>query len=54
MRVEGPGEGWWEAVVLGLEAELFTLKWRDYPDLPCFVRRRWQLALLYPAGRSQP
>lgn len=50
---EGPGEGWWESVVLAEEAEVFTLKWRDYPDLPRFVRRRWQLALLHPAGRAQ-
>ena len=51
---EGPGEGWWESVVLAEEAELFTLKWRDYPDLPRFARRRWQLALLHPAGHTQP
>ena len=41
------------AVVLEAKADLFTLKWRDWPDLPSFVRRRWQLALLHPAGRAQ-
>ena len=53
LACEGPGEGWWESVVLEAEAELFTLKWRDWPDLPRFVRRRWQLAILHPAGRTQ-
>ncbi len=52
LATEGPSEGWWESVVLEAEAELFTLKWRDWPDLPRFVRRRWQLALLHPAGRG--
>jgi hypothetical protein len=49
----GPEDGWWESVVLEAKADLFTLKWRDWPDLPSFVRRRWQLALLHPAGRAQ-
>ena len=53
LATEGPGDGWWESVVLEAEAELFTLKWRDWPDLPRFVRRRWQLAILHPAGRNQ-
>ena len=53
LATEGPSEGWWESVVLEKNAELFTLKWRDWPDLPRFVRRRWQLALLHPAGRTQ-
>ena len=52
LATEGPGDGWWECLVLEAEAELFTLKWRDWPDLPRFVRRRWQLALLHPAGRG--
>src|SRR4051794_6346777 len=53
LACEGPHEGWWESVVLEAEAEVFTLKWRDWPDLPRFVRRRWQLAILHPAGRNQ-
>ena len=52
LATEGTGDGWWECLVLEAEAELFTLKWRDWPDLPRFVRRRWQLALLRPAGRG--
>ena len=52
LATEGPGDGWWECLVLEAEAELFTLKWRDWPTLPRFVRRRWQLAILHPAGRG--
>ena len=52
LATEAPHQGWWESVVLEAEAELFTLKWRDWPDLPRFVRRRWQLAILHPAGRG--
>src|SRR4051812_13706104 len=52
LATEGPGDGWWECLVLEAEAELFTLKWRDWPDLPRFVRRRWEFALLHPAGRG--
>ena len=52
LACEGPREGWWEAVVLEEEADLFTLRWRDWPTLPRFVRRRWQLAILHPAGRG--
>jgi hypothetical protein len=51
---DGPGEGWWESVVIDAKAaDLFTLRWRDWPTLPRFVRRRWHLALLHPAGGAQ-
>ena len=45
----GVGDGWWESVVLGLNGEMFTLKWRDFPREPTFVRRRTELGLL-PVG----
>jgi hypothetical protein len=40
-------EGWFEALVIGINGEALTLKWRDYAE-PTFVRRRNQLALLPP------
>ena len=52
LALEGPGQGWWEAVVTEAKNDLFTLRWRDYAHLPHIVRRRWQLALLHPAGRG--
>ena len=42
----GVEDGWWEAVVLGVNGDSFTLKWRDFPREPTFVRRRTDLALL--------
>jgi hypothetical protein len=33
-------------VVLGVNGEMLTLKWRDYPRERTFVRRRTELALL--------
>jgi hypothetical protein len=50
---DGPGEGWWKSVVIEAKGDLFTLIWEDWPDLPRFVRRRCQLALLHPAGRAR-
>ena len=32
--------GWWEAIVLGRTGDMFTLRFRDYPKLPKFVRHR--------------
>jgi hypothetical protein len=54
LACEGAREGWWECCVLEANDDRFTLKWRDWPTLPRFVRRRCQLALLHPAGRAQP
>jgi hypothetical protein len=42
----GVEDGWWESVVLGVNGEMFTLKWRDFPRERTFVRRRTELALL--------
>jgi hypothetical protein len=43
-----PLEGWWEAVIVKVKGDLFTLKWRDYPDDPVFARRRNQLVTIPP------
>ena len=40
--------GWWEAVVLGRTGDMFTLRFRDYPKLPKFVRHRNAIALMSP------
>jgi hypothetical protein len=42
----GVEDGWWESVVLGVNGEMLTLKWRDFPGERTFVRRRTELALL--------
>jgi hypothetical protein len=40
--------GWWEAIVLDRKGDSFTLRYRDYPHLPKFVRHRSSIALMCP------
>jgi hypothetical protein len=40
--------GWWEAIVLARTGDMFTLRFRDYPQLPKFVRHRNAIALMSP------
>jgi hypothetical protein len=40
--------GWWEAIVLARKDDAFTLRYRDYPQLPKFVRHRSGIALMNP------
>jgi hypothetical protein len=42
--------GWWEAIVLDRKGDSFTLRYRDYPHLPKFVRHRSGIALMCPPG----
>jgi hypothetical protein len=41
-------EGWWEAIVVEKTGDMLTLKWRDEPRKPKFVRHRLTVALLDP------
>ena len=45
---EGLEWGWWEAIVIGRDGDMFTLRFRDYPKLPKFVRHRNAVALMSP------
>src|SRR4051812_8307739 len=47
----GVEDGWWESLVLGVNGEMLTLKWRDFPGMRTFVRRRTELALLPVSAR---
>ena len=40
--------GWWEAIVIARNGDMFTLRYRDYPKLPKFVRHRNAIALINP------
>ena len=40
--------GWWEAIVIARNGDMFTLRFRDYPKLPKFVRHRNAIALMSP------
>lgn len=45
---EGPGEGWWEAIVVSRDNEILTLRYRDYPKVPKFERHISTIALINP------
>lgn len=45
---ESADEGWWEAEVIGINGQVFSLRWRDYPTQPTILRRATELALLPP------
>ncbi|HEY7229854.1 MAG TPA: hypothetical protein VH558_05730 [Pseudolabrys sp.] len=47
--------GWWEAIVLDRNGDMLSLRFRDYPKLPRFVRHRSAVALISTAlGESRP
>jgi hypothetical protein len=46
--------GWWEAIVLDRNGDTFTLRYRDYPHLPKFVRHRSGIALMCPTDDAKP
>ena len=48
LATTGPEDGWYEAVVIKVEAEILTLRWRDYPDEGTLHRRAGQLGLRPP------
>jgi hypothetical protein len=41
-------EGWYEAVVVQVDGDMLTLRWRDYPRERRFIRHRDRVGLLYP------
>jgi hypothetical protein len=46
--------GWWEAIVLDRNGDMLTLRFRDYPKLPKFVRHRAAVALISTALSEPP
>ena len=51
LALEAPGEGWWEAEVIGINGAVFSLRWCDYPTQPTLLRKATELAFL-PAGTA--
>ncbi len=45
---QDPDEGWYEAIVVHVDGDMLTLRWRDYPRDRKIVRHRLRLGLLYP------
>jgi hypothetical protein len=46
-------DGWYEAIVLDANGDMFSLRWRDYPRQRQFVRHRLRLGLLYPSTKQK-
>ena len=38
--------GWWESIVIDRNGDMLTLRFRDFPKLPKFVRHRNAVALI--------
>jgi hypothetical protein len=47
-KEDGPVEQWWEAKTIKMDKDLFTLQWRDHPNLPPIIRPRLALGLVHP------
>jgi hypothetical protein len=44
--------GWWEAIILDRKDDVFTLRFRDYPQMPKFFRHRSAIALMNPPSEG--
>jgi hypothetical protein len=49
---DSPSDGWFDAVILERNADIFRLRWREYPRQRPITRHRLSLALLYPSGAN--
>jgi hypothetical protein len=49
---EGLEDGWYEAIVIELNGDMLTLRWRDYPRERRIVRHRLRVGLLYPGPQT--
>lgn len=52
-KEDGPCEQWWEAKTIKLDKDIFTLQWRDRPDLPTIERPRSCLGLMHPSPKTR-
>jgi hypothetical protein len=52
-KEDGPCEQWWEARTIKLDKDVFTLRWRDQPNLPPIERPRSSLGLVHPAPKTR-
>ena len=43
---EGPGNGWWDAIVVEVNGDMLTLRWRDFPWQENVVQHRSAVALI--------
>jgi hypothetical protein len=48
---ESPEDGWYVAIVIESNGDMFTLRWRDYPRERRFARHRHRIGLMYPSAK---
>ena len=48
IALDNPSDGYWPAVVLSRDENVLTMKWRDYPKQPSFIRHVNDVALVNP------
>lgn len=48
IALDNPSDGYWPAVVLSRDEDVLTMKWRDYPKQPSFIRHVNDVALVNP------
>ena len=48
---EGPGYGWWPAIVDTRKGDTLFLRYRDFPGLPRFARHRGAVAVMHPPAK---
>src|ERR1700728_2872417 len=46
-----PEDGWYVAIVIESNGDMFTLRWRDYPRERRFARHRHRIGLMYPSAK---
>lgn len=47
---EGPGYGWWNAIVIEVNGDMLTPHWRDFPWQENVVQHRSAVALIRPSA----
>jgi hypothetical protein len=49
---QDPADGWYEAVVIEVNGDMLTLRWRDYPRERKIVRHRLRVGLRHPGPQA--
>ena len=47
-QADSAEDGWWEVIVVSIEGDMLTVRVRDYPKEPTYLRHRNAVALLRP------
>src|SRR5204863_25299 len=45
-----PKEGWWPAIVLEKNGDMFTLRWQAFPQQKKVLRHQFNVGLMYPGA----